>query len=116
MFDILIVCAFALSSSGNTDLVSSVKHDSFERVVLVIKSGAAVDSKDEESSTPCISWAIKLGKNNVAQLLLSTGADPNLTDKYGWSPLMIAISSRNFTAIELLLKNSRLRLDARNYS
>ena len=56
--------------------------------------------------------ATKMGNLEVCKLLLSYGANPNLQDEAGWTPLMIAVSLGSTKNVQALLKagtNANLR-------
>ena len=49
--------------------------------------------------------AIKLSREDEVRSLISRGADVNKKDKYGWSPLMVAVYVRNHVIVKILLDN-----------
>lgn len=56
---------------------------------------------------PC-HWAVWAGNLELLELLLKSGADPNMRSKLdnykGWTPLRVAVSENQKDAVELLLK------------
>ncbi len=59
---------------------------------------------------PCSRWMGSAIEDTVFQLL-DAGADPNMSDHEGWSPLHIAASWSTFNATELLENSGRIALN-----
>lgn len=60
-----------------------------------------------------LSWATALGESKAQQWLLERGADPNLADDDGWSPLHYAASGEYSNLIDPLI-DAGAKLDARS--
>jgi ankyrin repeat protein len=58
--------------------------------------------RDERGETP-LHWAAKSNSMDVAELLISKGADVNAEDKYGNTPLFVAAKSNSRDVVELLI-------------
>lgn len=69
---------------------------------------------DEYAGHIPLSLALRLGWLDIAQSLLSYGADPNETDIYGDTSLHVAISKGHEKAVVLLLDQARLEVNATN--
>jgi ankyrin repeat protein len=67
------------------------------------------DVLDSDRRSPLM-WAVALGNLETAQMLLEAGADPNLKDKDGRTPLSIAAENGSTEIIEALLREERLTL------
>ncbi len=61
----------------------------YEIARMLLDSGASVEARDEENSTPLMVAAAH-GQDEVFNLLLERGADINATDKYGHTALIAA--------------------------
>ncbi|GBN93335.1 Ankyrin-3 [Araneus ventricosus] len=62
-----------------------------------------INVRDKSSKTPLI-IAAERDHCEIAQLLLSKGADPGVPSKYGEYPLLLAIGKRSSKMVEILLK------------
>lgn len=59
-------------------------------------------------------WAVERGNLSEVSRLLEKGANPNLPNKEGYTPLMIAAQEKNFKMAELLIEVGT-QLDLRNH-
>lgn len=71
---------------------------------------ATCDVRDSHHQTPLM-WAVAFGNLETLQTLLDTGADPNLKDADGRTPLSLAAENGATDIIEALLKDNRLITD-----
>ena len=78
---------------------------------MLLQTGAQVDQPDNERVTP-LHVAIRDGSTTeVAELMLSNGANIEATDRDGWTSLHYAAQDDRMTIAELLLlKNAKLDL------
>jgi len=65
---------------------------------------SSVDMVDNDDSTP-LRWAVLHGDVENTQMLLQLGADPNIPDNEGVTPLFMALSFRRWDCVEALLKS-----------
>ena len=70
----------------------------------LIKMGLDVNLKVCRSQTTVMNIAAKYGNHYVLKLLIEAGADVNLTDRYGESPLMFAAANNNDRCIDILIQ------------
>ncbi|XP_046304841.1 fibronectin type 3 and ankyrin repeat domains protein 1 isoform X3 [Marmota monax] len=70
----------------------------------MIKDGCEVDVVDTGSGwTPLMRVSVVSGSQKVASLLIEAGADVNVRDKDGKTPLMVAVLNNHEQLVELLL-------------
>eukprot|EP00124_Ichthyophonus_hoferi_P004291 Ihof_evm2s455 gene=Ihof_evmTU2s455 len=69
---------------------------------FVIQAGVDINAVDVQNDTAPLITAAKLCYNDVLDVLLTNGANPNITDKKGWTAIHWAAVMNNVTAVELL--------------
>lgn len=78
-------------STAKTLYFRAIRAGSVEDVKVLVRYGADVNWRDEDTTFTGILFALALGKKDLVEFLLSKGADVNLTDEKGrcrWTPLM----------------------------
>jgi ankyrin repeat protein len=73
-------------------------------IVSLVAAGIVVDRRDNLGKTP-LQLAVLARQAETAKLLLARGADPNLRDNYGLSPID-SIRPHGYTEIEELLRQA----------
>jgi len=76
-----------------------------EVVSLLVKYD--VDVKDRDGRTP-LHWAVKFGNRDAVEILLRHGASVDATDKYGFTPLKLALfegSPKHIQIAKLLIEH-----------
>ncbi|XP_048465145.1 fibronectin type 3 and ankyrin repeat domains protein 1 [Rhincodon typus] len=72
----------------------------------MINEGCKVDITDGHLLwTPLMRVAVLNGSTEVASLLIKAGANVNIQDKKGTTPLMVAVLNSHENLVHLLLKN-----------
>jgi len=81
-----------------------------ERVGALLKRGDAdlVDRADEQHKRTALHWACKHGRTSVALMLLAHGANPNLKDEKGNTPLHYCCAFGSEAMLRILLNNMEL--------
>jgi hypothetical protein len=69
---------------------------------MLISKGAKVNRTGGNSWDTPLSSAIRFGNKDIAELLISNGADINASDSHGWTPYMYAIK-RGYKEIAQML-------------
>lgn len=77
---------------GENALSWAIAHEaSLNYVKMLIRHGANVNvpiySADDKCFYSALSWAVKMGSSSIAKVLLQNGADPNVQDEEGRTPL-----------------------------
>ena len=100
------VSASVADASGNTGLHRTYRPEIAE---LLLKHKAPTEAKNADGETPLLAQSRQadrwLGRVAVVQALLSAGANPNVTDNQGRTPLMWAAKSGLPDLVERLLKS-----------
>uniref|UniRef100_A0ACD6AQP7 Uncharacterized protein n=1 Tax=Avena sativa TaxID=4498 RepID=A0ACD6AQP7_AVESA len=97
----------ALSSTGHTALVLATISCSLKCVKLLLEAGADVDGIGKE--TPLI-IAATAASTDILKCLVLAGADANVTDSYGHTPIEIAAHSGHREHVKILFPvTSRIR-------
>jgi ankyrin repeat protein len=95
---------------GETLLKSAAKTGKTEAIKLLLDGGADINENDNGPTALHAMLNMRNSNYNqyrlskdTAELLLARGADVNLKDKFGWTPLHFAAESADVNIIELLL-------------
>lgn len=91
------------------DLVDAVWQLDVAKVDLVLRQGVDINGHDGSGITPLIA-AIKINNLNMVRLLTSKGANPNLRNSAGISPIVIAKTIRfpNAELIDFLMASGAI--------
>ncbi|XP_026108921.1 fibronectin type 3 and ankyrin repeat domains protein 1-like, partial [Carassius auratus] len=71
----------------------------------LIQDGCEVDVRDGASWTPLMIVSVITGDTAAASLLITAGADVNLQDRNGKTPLMVAVLNNYERLVKVLLEN-----------
>ena len=86
--------------------------DNLEAAAILVEHGAKIDTRDTVNNDTALMYGVRDGKAKVAEYLLIKGANPNLTDKQGFTPLHIAASRNDIHLVRSLLAHGA-SIDAR---
>ncbi len=78
-----------------------------ETVKVLLSHGAQIEQKDLSSKTS-LHWATLTRHYELVDLLLMNGADPNIPDKDGSTPFMLAVNQMDDYIIEIFLKSGAI--------
>ncbi|ORY07620.1 hypothetical protein K493DRAFT_295428 [Basidiobolus meristosporus CBS 931.73] len=73
------------------------------KLLQVARDYIEIDGSDEDGTTALI-FASCFGYTSIVQTLLQNGANPNVADKIGWTPLMWATNGHQDVIVATLLK------------
>lgn len=92
---------------GITPLITACRYGEDEIVDLLIQRGADIHATSKELKISPLLRACDHTWEHMecCRLLLKAGADVNVRDHAGWTPLMLATLARNVGLVKLLLKN-----------
>lgn len=89
----------------NTALIEAAMHGDHEAAQDALRRGADADATYD--SRPALFWAAQEGHTSIVDLLLDAGANVNLADPEGFTPLKQAIGESHLdTAEHLLLRGA----------
>lgn len=93
-------------SVKDTPLLHAIepKHENLHFIKCLIKRGADVNKKNEDSGDFPLLLAVYCENLNIVDLLLSNGADVNAKNHSGWTALHEACASHNENIIRLLMR------------
>lgn len=79
-----------MENKMNTELFDAVLAGDVAKTAALLKSGADVNSSNEEGATSLM-MAAGAGKLEMVEFLIKSGANVNATDSRGWTALMKAL-------------------------
>ncbi|MBU6139940.1 MAG: ankyrin repeat domain-containing protein [Proteobacteria bacterium] len=91
------------SISGITSLMSAVSSGDVDGVKFFAKSGPAVINQRNLGGATALHLACREGNFEIVKILVDGGADINLADNEGWTPLMRAALVGDKNSVDLLL-------------
>ncbi|RSL87145.1 hypothetical protein CDV31_016307 [Fusarium ambrosium] len=95
-------------SHGSTvvsGLRSAVNSGYRERVLALLDSGADIDAEDLIGDSTALTHAAWLGREDLVELLLENGADPNRRMRHGRTALHIAAGDGYSSIVKMLVEN-----------
>ena len=103
--ELLIVSDTSYFKSGEDDwnLVESVIRSNHSNILLLLKRGADPDAK-AEGGMSALMYAAELGDTMLVKLLVLNGADLELTQVEGTTPLLVAVLNQHFPVAQYLLE------------
>ncbi len=81
-----------------------------ELIPVLLAAGAQLDAVDANRDT-ALHYATQFKQHACVQLLLKAGANPNLLDKWGQSPITMAVSAYQWKTARLLINQPGIDLD-----
>jgi ankyrin repeat protein len=90
---------------ADTALIMAVREKYYEMMRLLLEHGAYPNGKSLPDQATAVMIASSNGDETALALLLEFGADVNLTDKQGRTPLMKAASTRKSRVVRILIEN-----------
>lgn len=99
---------------GETALIKAVRKDNIGIVVMLIDQYKANINKNDGSGNTPLNWAA-VGAKEVVEALLARGADKEIKDKNGRTPLLTAAYDDCLENVEILVK-SDVKMDVKDNS
>ena len=85
------------------DLFTAVQKKDLDAVIRLVKSGTDINQRDETGST-ALHHAV-CGQYRIAEFLLANGADTEIADGYGLTPLHVAFLRGDEVTYALLINH-----------
>lgn len=93
-----------------TPLSYAVANIDLDMITELMKAGAHSDCDDVNENAPVLMGAVQRNHDLLVELLLQHGADPNIYNHQGETPLTHAAKKGYFYVVEVLLENKRTHL------
>jgi len=100
---LLISHAININDNQNNLLIRAIKHGYVNAVILLVNNGANVNSRCSSLNIPALVWSIHKCHEDIAELLINLGADVNIKDDDGYTPLICASKNGLEKIVKLLL-------------
>lgn len=92
------------TNSFNTPLMIAAWEDQFKTVRLLVENGAIINQQDQKNGFTALIKAVFRDRNDIAQYLLDSGADPRIMSYERMTALDYAYKNKNKELIEMLKK------------
>jgi ankyrin repeat protein len=98
-----IVLVTVADAVGDNALAEAVKAGNLQSVRALLKSGADVNARSGDGSTPLL-WAAQKSSVEIARVLVTAKAAVDAANDYGVTPLLHASRTGDVAMVELLLR------------
>lgn len=94
-----------ISGRGTSPLSRAVIFKNLDIIELLLDAGADMNARlrNPTHSSTLLGYSVETGNSDLLVDLIERGADANIGDSLGWTPLMHAVRSKNWEMIEQLL-------------
>ncbi len=100
---VLILVCIPLFADLNDQLIQAATDDNQEQVLLLIESGADINTTDENGAT-ALAWAVQNGNPELVQILIQKSINLDTSEfNTGFTPLIRAIGNGYTEIAELLI-------------
>jgi hypothetical protein len=91
--------------AGISTLMSATANNDIDGVRFFSKAGASIINQRNKGGATSLHIACREGNFEIVKILIDNGANVNIVDNEGWSPLMRASLAGKQDIVEILLKN-----------
>ncbi|XP_011496256.1 PREDICTED: ankyrin-1-like, partial [Ceratosolen solmsi marchali] len=90
-------------------LITALRKKRKEIAKILLKKGCRIQKvpRTDTADTP-LHYAVKMGDNEIANILLSKEASINVVDQNGETPLCLAMKRKNYEMVDLILSSSNI--------
>ncbi len=89
--------------AGITSLMSAVSSNDLQGIAFFSKGGASIVNQQNMGGATALHIACREGNIDAVKALIENGANPNIADNEGWTPLMRAVLTANAEITDLLI-------------
>lgn len=113
---LLFFSTISLFAGGEADFFRACLEGEMEKVIaLYNKEGLKLTfARDKDRNTPLhLACCNKKGgnKKELVDFLISNGVDINAANEFETTPLIVAVSNKNYEAVDLLLSSSNIKVN-----
>jgi ankyrin repeat protein len=91
--------------AGISNLMSAVANNDIQGAKFFSKGGSLVVNQKNKGGATALHIACRESNFEIVKILIESGANPNIQDNEGWTPLMRASNVGNSQIVEYLLAN-----------
>ena len=112
----------ALDLRGRSAVLLAAQHARLNCLRLLAEKGAALEAKDRLEGYTALHHACRQGWAEMAEVLLTNGAEPAAVDEQGRNPMALATAHQQLSVVQRLRElassdaHPRLRAEARQFS
>ncbi len=97
------IAVFTSAAEPDLQLIEAAKNQEWENLRSLLETEAVEVNTTQPDGTTALAWTVYWDHVDTIKYLLAGGADPNIANDYGVSPLIQAIQNRSNTAVKMLL-------------
>ncbi len=102
---LFVACTASVAEQKLDELIRHAQVGDVERVRALLDDGADPNTIRPGDASSLLILSAKGGHIGVVRTLIARGADVNLPNRNGWTPLMAAVSHGHGSVVKLLLEN-----------
>ena len=102
---LLLCMAAAAAAAGSRSLLEAVQENDLASLDILLgdKSTSQLEDRDQHGFTP-LHWAVRMGSPEMTARLIEHGADLSAKGPIGYTPLHMAVVTRNNNIVPILLE------------
>lgn len=89
-------------TSKKSPLIYAIINGHVELASYLLRIGSEFAEGDASNNTP-LHYACAYGRYEIIGLLMEAGADPNVINNWGYSPLLVALIKRHMRCVEIMV-------------
>ena len=101
---LLFTFSFTVASQNNPTLLQAAKEQDWQQVLTLLNAGREDINATQEDGTTALAWAVHWDHRETVERLLGAGADPDIGNDYGITPLFLAAKNRSISMVQILLE------------